>query len=299
MLGFNAHLPTTTVLKRIKEIGFDWVRIDLNWDWIEREKGQRDYEIVDQIVMDCRQLDLKILGIIGYTPNWARPSGTLRSYPPEDTTAWMRFTRDTAKRYAHNIHHWTIWNEPNVREYQDSDLGHYVRTIFKPGRDGIRLGNPNALIVAPDISVSQSNWIEWIEVFRGLQSSYDVFAVHCYGETGNKVAKYTEHGRWPSYLRWLQWLLDRWYPTKQSVRKALRGIDKPIWLTETGWATDIVSEDDQFLSYKEMIKYLDGNPLYENTFFYEIKDDRTAHRFGVLRPDLSRKLAYDYLRSIQ
>ena len=68
---------------------------------------------------------------------------------------------------------------------------------------------------------------------------------------------------------------------------------KPLWLTETGWHTDEVSEDAQA---RYLVQTLDGvmeHSWLDKVFFYELRDDpNIPEAWGILRADLSPKAAF-------
>jgi hypothetical protein len=74
----------------------------------------------------------------------------------------------------------------------------------------------------------------------------------------------------------------------------LTGTDaKELWLTETAWRTDQVSEAAQAAYYKQVLEGVDKYGWLDKVFFYEPVDDPTiAAKYGILHSDLTPKLAY-------
>jgi hypothetical protein len=115
----------------------------------------------------------------------------------------------------------------------------------------------------------------------------DIITHHCYkGNTGNDVFLYLDAnaGYWP------------WDPPPLMKVLADLGVDdKPVWLTEVGWATeDDTSEADQSLYYHQLLWGVHNRGYLEKVFPYEIRDDPTAGvpPWGIVRSDYSPKEAY-------
>ncbi len=60
--------------KAMLDTGGSWVREDFVWGLIEPRQGQFQWEATDRMVQALRAQNLNILGIIGYSTNWATPT---------------------------------------------------------------------------------------------------------------------------------------------------------------------------------------------------------------------------------
>ncbi len=79
--------------------------------------------------------------------------------------------------------------------------------------------------------------------------------------------------------------------------KVLRnlGMDhKPVWLTEVGWATSKVSQEEQATNYHQLLWGVLQRDYLEKVFPYEIRDDPTpgVSAYGILHADGTPKQAY-------
>ncbi len=304
-IGMNIHLPGLDVLEKVDEANIAWVRCDFDWSRIEKDRGVFDYSDTDRVVNFCEQRGIQILPVIGYTPEWASWDGK-RTSPPRSYVLWERFVTNIVRRYAGYVKHWAIWNEPNspnfwtggMMTYYSMILGSAYRATQKLSYElGVHLH-----IVAPNVAASDSlpNWPEWLEyALKWPSSVIDIVSYHCYASSGKKVADYIKHGRWPSFLRWLQPILDRRYPHKQAISKVLQpffGTHK-IWMTETGWSTHVMSEAEQKQNYKDLYNEYFPYSSLDRIFFYEMKDDiNFPPRSGVLKSNLTHKMTYDWLK---
>ncbi|MFX0198255.1 MAG: endo-1,4-beta-xylanase [Candidatus Hodarchaeota archaeon] len=291
-IGLNTHLPNLQTLNKIKEVNIKWIRCDFNWDIIEPHQGNFDYTIIDQIVNFCKDNDVNVFPTIGYTPGWANGNRS-HNFPPNNENDWTNFVSKVVRRYKDDINIWSIWNEPNT-EYFQGTLDEYIQRIFVPASKIIK--SLGLKVATPEISVTDPKWWKWLDRFSTLRDKYDIMTFHCYAKDGQRVIDYIENSRWPWYLRWLSWFLNRLYPVYQPIKNKLIG---ESWLTETGWATNGTSEVKQRQNYEEIVAYLRSHSTLQKVFFYEIIDDpATPFKFGVLRSDYSAKPAYDYIKSV-
>ena len=77
----------------IAATGATYLRIDVYWAAIERQPGVFDWATTDGIVDAARSRGLKVLGILDYSPTWARPSGTDDHHAPSNPADYASFAR--------------------------------------------------------------------------------------------------------------------------------------------------------------------------------------------------------------
>jgi hypothetical protein len=84
------------------------------------------------------------------------------------------------------------------------------------------------------------------------------------------------------------------WPTVRQVMQWTGTEDKPLWLTETGWNTADISEEAQATYYEQMLDGMDAYEWLDKVFFYQLVDEPDSpDQWGILRVDLSPKLAYE------
>lgn len=114
MLG-RSSADLARELDAIAATGATYLRIDVYWAAIEPQRGVFNWATTDTIVDAARSRGLKVLGILDYSPTWARPPGTDDHHPPSNPADYASFARAAVQRYApRGVHDWEIWNEPNV-----------------------------------------------------------------------------------------------------------------------------------------------------------------------------------------
>lgn len=106
--------------------------------------GLDDWSSADRTVTSARAHGLQVLAMIGYTPAWARPTGSGDKTPPTDPTSIKPFAQAAAARYAPlGVHAWEIWNEPNIATYRAPrpNVGAYAR-LLGTAASGIHVVDP-------------------------------------------------------------------------------------------------------------------------------------------------------------
>lgn len=112
--GVNIHFTDKNIEQHVallKEAGFGWVRKDLNWARIEKEKGVYDFSLYDPLITALNHAGIKVLLILDYTnPNY---DDNLSPYTVEGRHAFAQFATAAARHYSHANVAWEIYNEPN------------------------------------------------------------------------------------------------------------------------------------------------------------------------------------------
>ena len=118
VLGGREGAPLEAELAGIAATGARYLRIDVDWSAIEQQPGDQDWSVVDRIVDQARVCGLDVIGLLAYTPAWARAPGTSEHSPPTDPSTFAEFARAAVERYAlRGIKTWEVWNEPNLTFY--------------------------------------------------------------------------------------------------------------------------------------------------------------------------------------
>ncbi len=281
--GINTHVWGPTVLQKVKEAKIGWIRVDASWNEIEEKKGFFNYSRLDQAINYAANNGLKVLCVLAYTPSWAN-GGKSPSYPPLDVSYWRRFVSTTVKRYKGKVHYWAVWNEPNLKGFFVGSPTDYLEKILTPAGQEIRKADPNAKIVAPEISYStapESRWDTYMKAVLNKGKSYiDIVSIHIYDNRGAEaIMKKIEEG-------------DAVYPSVVNLKTITGYGGKELWLTETGWTTAVVTEDQQATNYFELLKRVLNSPSVDRVFFYEIKDIENVSYYGILKSNNTPKKAF-------
>lgn len=304
-------------------LGVGWVRADLAWSTVERVEGRYEWAAFDAIVREANKRNIKVLPILTYTPSWARRDLCAQSKfcDPENLAAFARFARDAAERYApRGVHHWEIWNEPNIRLFWSAGAhaGRYT-SLLQAAYTAIKQVDHNAFVVSGGLAPTGTGNgniapLEFVASMYGYGAGeyFDALGFHPYSYPITPTYTYPTNA-------WSQMA-----ETDVSLRSimALHGdSNKEIWLTEYGAPTggprkaatesilgwpeyDHVSEAYQAALLQEAYDAADNYPWAGPLFWYSYKDLGTSNstkenHFGILRADGSAKPAYEVLGGLK
>ena len=304
--GVNIHAPSGAHLRHLLDeaqaAGIGWVRIDFIWAVVQPQRGTFDWSLYDEIVDEARSRGIEVLAILAYTPGWATDGDAFNGVP-RDVEDWRTFCRRAAERYRGRIAAWEIWNEPNLPQFWAGSRAEYRDLILEPAALAIHAADPAAAAGGPGLAhlVSGSrDWYAWLrETLEAKGHLLDFVSHHVYDSHGSravtdKLDDNTLFGDEPG-------LWDAVNPSLAEVLDYV-GWSGPVWLTETGWASNDVGEADQgaFLGGLLGRWFGDGasHHLLDKIFVYELQDDPTpgAAKWGLLAADLREKAAYAVYR---
>ena len=263
-------------LDRMVELGASWVRIDVDWSRVERERGEFDWSNLDGLVVAARQRGLHVLGLLAYTPDCARPGGTPDKAPPIDPDDFGGFVSRAVDRYAGHIRAWEVWNEPNVSSfwYPSPDPGAYA-TLLVTAATAIRAADPEAVVVTgglapaiddPGRELSPSTFLDLLYDSTPL-TAFDVVGVHPYTYPGFP----TEQQDWNTFAS---------LPDLRRLMVARGDAETPMWFTEFGAPTAggarAVADDDQALMIEQAVVASRDWPWAGPLFVYSLRDRARA-----------------------
>lgn len=313
IFGVNTKIITSHSLVLLDEIHTPMVRLDaFPWDAVEYTEGTYDFSIPDAAVAWAQRGNIGILGIIQYAPWWASgvprmtpdphssecgiPSqekirnsyDDIRATPPQRVDAFARYVAALVKRYP-SVRYWQIWNEPNTQLFWKPapDPAAYA-VLLKAAYRAAKKTNPHVQIVLGGISSNDQGYIDGL--YRaGGKSYFDIMAVHPYDTSQDPDAYLSAE------LTSVRGLMMKWSDAK------------PIWLTEIGWPTNIVSEDQQ-AAYLQKVYDIASSKQYVGAVFWHTLADcnspnydptNSEHNFGIFRNGFSHKKAAEVFRGIQ
>lgn len=308
-MGLHFRGGDATAIKRqfdlMTVMNVTWVRIDLDWSAIENQQGQFDWALTDTFVDEAAAHHIKVLGVVAFTPEWARPATVdddpelLRHYRPENLADFATFARIAAERYSsRGVHSWEIWNEPNSGKFwpplQNADE---YGELFRQAAAAIRGVDAEATVLiggltttpdAPDPGTSPVDFLEHL-YGNGTAQLADGVAAHPYSFPSLPMDTVQERKGGFADL-----------PALHAVMEDHDEGGKKIWITEfgapTGTGERAVSEEKQaatLLQARQQVEDWDwAGPL----IYYELIDGGTdptdiEQNFGVLREDLAPKAA--------
>ena len=286
------------------QAGIGWVRMQFLWSTIQPTAGTADYRLFDQLVARAAQNNLRVVGTLAYATQWntTAPASETRAaqrehYPPADYDAWSRFVYTTVLRYKSTVHHWEIWNNPDVgfapAEGQTCD-GFWCGTAAQYARllsityAAAKLADQNSVILLGGLDLGpQSNPNFLFDILTDPENpanvAFDVMSMHVYGSQFEALRR------------------------MNFVKSQLAfggATSRPIWVTEFGYPSDTAKqtvppyqtgEAGQAAYLKDMAPYLFTLGA-QKAFWYQLFDTDASDPFasyGLLTPLFAKKPSYD------
>jgi len=279
----------------LKDLGVSIIRNEISWNEIETQPGVFDFKRYDLIVEKCRQNNIEILGILGYTAPW---TGQEWNSAPKDDELFLNYVRTTVSRYKNSVKYWEFWNEPDSTNYWNPQDGMKRYTcLLKKVYATIKEVNPNAVVILGGL-VQQPFYSLKKVLANGGAEYFDICNIHPYFATDIR-----------SGVQRTSYLIKN--ITKEFNKQ---GIDKKIWITEVScpgttkpescswWLGQCQSEEEQAEFLTGIYGLLDTYPNLEKIFWSMFRD--TEHfkdgidSFGIIKKDYSLKPAYSVYKQI-
>lgn len=173
-------------------LGVQWIRLDFDWSLIQPDSSQSfNWTTYDNIVAAIQQRHMYILGILDYTPSWARPASCQDSAqcPPADPSQFATFASQVSQHYASkDLHYWEIWNEPNNPGFWQpkSSPADYV-SLLKQTYTALKQQDSKAYVLTAGLSPQSTNGTAYAPVdflkavyANGGKGYFDAVADHPY-----------------------------------------------------------------------------------------------------------------------
>jgi hypothetical protein len=297
-IQFHSASERSRELDGLQAMGARWIRFDIAWSDIQAKgPDSYDWSRYDAVIRGASSRHIDVLGMIGYTPRWAAPSGaTSDKFPPRDIADYARFAAAAARRYAPiGVHTWEIWNEPNIPKFwKPAPRVHQYATMLEQASTAITAVDHTAIVLTGGTSPAKttSDAISPVDFLRGLYAdgagrSFAAVAAHPYSFPA--LPSDDE----PSSA-WSQ--LDRTTPSLRSVMMDHGDGSKKIWATEYGAPTSHagVTDAQQAAMITQAYAIFRAEPWTGPLFVYSYKDNEDL--FGLLRDDGSRKPSWGAFR---
>lgn len=293
------------------ELAVGWDRILFYWNEIQ-PTGSDDWNtlhVLEEWLVDAQDHDRRVLGLLKNTPAWATDaepfSGVPRGlYLPIDDpdNLWAGYVRKVVEYYApRGVHDWIIWNEPEIdpgvygHEFGGTTADYYQ--LLKVAYQVAKAADPQATIHL----AGYSYWHEpgWLNEFLRVATAdpeaaannhfFDTFSLHIYFRVETVETLLQE-----------VWAIQERY-----------GLRKPIWINETNaspnldplWPVErpaFPTDLDQQAWYIVQAYALAFGNQAASVGVYKLIDVHLppgGESFGIIRPDFSRRPAFDAYRT--
>ena len=329
LVGMQTHLMWSGVdatevnrqLDAAKGAGATIVRVDAGWSQIEANgKGQWNaYHLgrLDNVIKSAEARGLKVLLTFWQTPCWASSAPAdlkqdctgswwdrgVQRYTPTNPQDYADGLAYVVRRYGTRVAGYEIWNEPNASSYYKStDPVRDYAALLKAAYPAAKAANPNVKVVGGSLMWADYNFTQKLYA-AGVKGSFDAWSIHPYSDDRSPLDPHTDAYKHLSFIRGVP-----------AVRDVLlsHGDDKPLWLTEFGWHTSTirnqepwrngVSEETQATYVGQALEQISKWPYVEAGMVFQLKNMGTdpgsrSDNFGITRFDLSPKPAYAAFRA--
>jgi hypothetical protein len=260
-------------LDAVAQTSASWLRVTIDWSRAEPAPGQYDWAVFDRIIAGAGARNLKVLGLITFTPEWARAPGSFFTAPPTDPGKFGDFTKAVVGRYGSQVSHWEIWNEPNLPLFFGyiGDSAQPYTEILRAAYGAIKTVQPTSTVIAAGLSraVGPHAPPAYLNAMydAGAQGYFDAMAMHPYVFPGGLAAD-PEHG-WSDVAR------------VHELMSAHGDGGKKVWLTELGAPTSApfaegVSQEEQARQITDVLAAAAQLDYSGPAFIYSIRDEDSS-----------------------
>lgn len=154
--GVQAHMihndQADISMRMTKNMGFNWIKQQIEWKIFEASPGQIDWSEMDRLVNTANANGINMLFSVVNAPNWARGGGDLSvGGPPSDPNTFANFLGQIAGKYCgSSLKALEVWNEQNLHyEWGNMtiDPAAYMR-LLKPAYNAIKNACPQMIVVS-------------------------------------------------------------------------------------------------------------------------------------------------------
>ena len=296
--GVNIHFVKghEKDLDMIAAAGFKFIRMDFEWQSIERTKGVFDWTGYDELTANLEKRGLSAIYILDYSNSLYEQSTESKDpltgqvkrdiaspQHQESIDAFAQWAAASARHYKAKNIIWEIWNEPNIFFWKPKPVVEQYTALAMATCKAVKAAVPEASIMGP---ASSEVPLQYLETFlaSGILKYLDAVSVHPYRNYSKSpetaIADYTA----------LRGLIERYAPAEKK--------QMPIISSEWGYSSStkgVPLDKQQAYSVRmQLANILYGIPL---SIWYDWKndgEDPTEHEqnFGTVSAKLEPKPAY-------
>lgn len=272
---FHGHPEAKQWLDRMCDVaaraGVKWTREEFHWNWMEPEPGQWDFTFFDQLVDSAEAHGISVYALCCYWTAWSA------NCTDEGIEQYCKYLETLVRRYGDRIHHWEIWNEPNIF-FWDCDKRMYVKLLNRAYAT-IKAVDPNAQVLGCSTAGID---VKFIQMVLDEGGQFDALTVHPYRGTLDGPAFAAE---------------------LQRTQQLASGRD--VWITEMGWPSDLngLTERQQAQYVARTYVSALASGAVRSIAWYDFREDGddafyNEHNFGLIRNNLTPKMGYRALAAV-
>ncbi|HEX2950746.1 MAG TPA: cellulase family glycosylhydrolase [Armatimonadota bacterium] len=280
-LGVNIHFTGEPArdLDMIQAAGWRFIRMDFDWNSIEKQKGVYNFAAYDQLTNGLLKRNIRPVYILDYGNEVYQERRSVRT--PEGLQAFARFAAAAAEHYRGKPIIWELWNEPNAATFWGpaANPDEYM-TLAKIALPAMRKADPEVVCVGPALAGMDFAFLEAC-LRQGLLNLVDGISVHAYRRVNPEDAV--------TDIMRIRALIRSYRPDRP---------DFPILSGEWGYSTVWNGLNDaiqgQYLPREYLTNLSQGIPL---SIWYDWHDDGSnptnhEHHFGTVTLNYTPKPSY-------
>ena len=289
----------------MQELGVQLFRVELPWPFVaptmpggsaydstlaqNPDWGGYQWSRFDLIVQLTTQAGIQLVPQVVYSPDWASGVAATTNGGPDDPPQSAQYFGDfmtaAVTRYKGQIHYWEMWNEPDAPHTWSGTPQQYVDLVLQPGYQAVKQVDPTAKVIFGGLAGAKMQ----AYYTAGAGPYFDIGNVHAYYQASSADST--------------AFSLVRGTMNQNGDQQ------KPVWMTEFGWATRQASSscadisqpgDDGEAAQAQLISDLYKSTGLQALFFYQLHDTAVyasgdacakAVYWGLVTHDLSRRKA--------
>jgi uncharacterized protein YraI len=234
----------------LKQLGFDWAKQQVRWEYAESSPGDINWQEMDSIVDAMHGNGINLMFGVVTSPPWTRPTLGGTGGPPEDFQLFANFLGAIAGRYCGRLQAIEVWNEQNLRrEWEGFPLepASYMN-LLKPAYNAIKGACPQTLVISgattpagySDVAFDDIDYLRGMYQ-HGLREYSDGIGIHPSGFANPPSVRF-EDWQSGSYDA-LSHVNHRSFYFLSTLEQSRRVMEengdsaKKLWPTEFGWGS--------------------------------------------------------------
>ncbi len=251
LLGNAARAEWDASLTRAKELGVEWIKVQVNWGFLQPDGYDPNHQRFNDFHINIETADqfgFKVMLSIAKAPQWTRANHT-GDGPPDNPQALGDFiSMMLSTKIGPIIDAIEIWNEPNLRIDWGTDVypftGEGYMRLFGPAYGAIRGYRGDITVITAGLAPTANtdgtrNDREFLrEMYAsGLGNFQDiVVGAHPYGWANSPDSRCCDQSAdrgWDDQPQFF--FLNNLDDMRETMNRNGHG-NIPIWVTEFGWA---------------------------------------------------------------
>lgn len=148
---------------QVESLGLGWAKQQVRWAHFEDTPGEMDWSGFDRVVDAANKRDIKVMLSVVDAPAWSRPTysdADPEGAPPDDLTVFADFLGRLVERYQGRVHAIEVWNEQNLdREWDNAEGVNAERYVemLRLAYQTIKGLDPNIIVISGALSPTGVN----------------------------------------------------------------------------------------------------------------------------------------------